>query len=495
MADTKLSYVKIFLVIILMVASTWLHLFNIQNTFIFQNDEARDVLISLKMIQSQRPVLLGPETSVGNMYLGPFYYYLMAPALYLSGLDPVGPAIMVAIFGIITTLLIFVYTKRKYGFWAAILAASFYTLSPIMLHHSRSSWNPNVIPFFIILLLLIDDYKKPISQILFGILVGIIFQLHYVALILPGLIFLYHSYHYLHDREYKNFFKLCSFALLGFLIASAPYWAFELRHNFVNVRAFFNYIFGNPSGDVNYPSFLSRFFANIKLLINGAIYSQSQTSQIPSTITSLTLIALVGIAMLARNLHLNIIIVSLLVLSVLKDRMNIHYLAFLFPSISIFIGSLFNYKYLKYLLVILAIYLFGLYQDTYKYGYFTVYQNSSIIKSQEVAKYIVGQADGRPYNVVGSEGSFINTISYFLAISSNPPRNDLQKLVFDICFGGPCKADEETTVLLFLSGPSHPSLVSYLGHPAINEFSTKRKIIKNEWVSYDVYVATIELLE
>ncbi len=85
---------------LVLLVSAFTHLYRIDKTFVFHNDEGRDALISYRMIDTKRPVLLGPETSVGNMYLGPFYYYLMVPALALSGLNPVGPAIMVAFLGI-----------------------------------------------------------------------------------------------------------------------------------------------------------------------------------------------------------------------------------------------------------------------------------------------------------------------------------------------------------------------------------------------------------
>ena len=88
------------LVTILLSLSAFVRLYRIGSTHTFHNDEGRDVLIALKMIESRRPILLGPQTSTGNMYLGPLYYYLMVPSLLISGLDPVGPAVMVAVFGV-----------------------------------------------------------------------------------------------------------------------------------------------------------------------------------------------------------------------------------------------------------------------------------------------------------------------------------------------------------------------------------------------------------
>jgi 4-amino-4-deoxy-L-arabinose transferase-like glycosyltransferase len=488
-----MNRLKVFLVFLIVGLSIFTHFYRIDQTYIFQNDEGRDALITFKMIDTGRPVLLGPETSVGNMYLGPFYYYLMVPALYLSHLDPVGPAIMVAILGIATTYLIFLLGRRSFGYWAGAIGALFYALSPIMLHHSRNSWNPNVLPFFVALLLLLPNFKKPIWQLSFGLLVGIIFQLHYVALILPGFMFLASSWEYLRERKFKSYLSFCLVALAGFLISSSPFWLFEYRHDFVNSSAFLTYLTATTSSNSVYPPFFNRFGSNLRLLIDGVLYSSSLTPAIPTFMTIAGIILFLGSLIFSGSRYSSLIFFSILALSFLKEKINVHYLAFCFPLVAVWFGSLFSKaKIIRLLMIALAIYLLIHFYPSHLYA-FSRTENAQVRRSRETAEYIVSRADGRPYNVVGSQGTFTSTISYFLAISSNPPRNDLQPLLFDICTGGPCKSDEETTVLLYLTGPAHPSLLDYLGHPAINEFTTPRKIIKNEWVTYDIYVATIEL--
>lgn len=488
-----MSKFKLALIFLVIAVSAFTHLYQIDKTYIFQNDEGRDALIAFKMIDSSRPVLLGPETSVGNMYLGPFYYYLMVPSLILSKLDPVGPAIMVAILGILTTYLIYLLGKKSFHYYVGVVSALFYALSPIMLHHSRSSWNPNVLPFFVALLLLLPNLKKPIWQVCFGFLVGIIFQLHYVALILPGFIFLTTSFSYLKELKFKPFLIFCLVALIGFLISSSPFWLFESRHDFVNSSAFLTYLSSKTATSTIYPSFLSRFWSNLRLLVDGVLYSSSLTPKIPPVMTLAGIIIFFISLIFSATRYSGLIFFSIFGLSFLKESINVHYLAFLFPLVAVWFGSLFKSGRLLLITGVgLALYLLIHFAPSHLYA-FSRTENAQVRRSRESAEYIVKQAGGRPYNVVGAQGTFTSTISYFLSISDNPPRNDLQPLLFDICTGGPCKQDEETTVLLYLTGPSHPSLVDYLGHPAINEFTTPRKIIKNEWVTYDIYVATIAI--
>lgn len=489
-----MSKIKFLIISLLILLTTFTHLYGIGNTYIFQNDEGRDALIAYKMINSGKPVLLGPETSVGNMYLGPFYYYLIVPSLILSKLDPVGPAVFVAILGILTTYQIFLIGKKSYNFKVGIIAALFYALSPIMVHHSRSSWNPNVLPMFTALLFLLPNLKKPIWQLVFGLLTGIIFQLHYVALILPGLMFLVAVFEYLRKSDFKSCLYFSLLTLLGFVISSSPFWLFEIRHQFVNSYAFISYLQSKTiETSTIYPSFFNRFANNISLLINGVLYSSSLTPAILTFTTLIGVILFFASCLYYPSIYSSLIFFSILLISVLKEGINVHYLAFLFPIVAIWFGSLFTLsKKISIPAIVLGLYLLVHFMPSHLYALSRT-ENAQVRRAKESADYIVKQAAGRSYNVVGAQGTFTTTISYFLAISSNPPSNELQNLLFDICFNAPCKQDEETTVLLYLTGPSHPSLIDYLGHPAINEFKTPRKIIKNEWVTYDVYVATIEL--
>ncbi|KKU22481.1 MAG: hypothetical protein UX34_C0028G0006 [Candidatus Woesebacteria bacterium GW2011_GWF1_46_13] len=95
----------IILGVILLVA-TFLRLYRISEYMTFLGDEGRDVIIVRRLLVDFDPILIGPGTSIGNMYLGPLYYYLMAPALALAGLSPVGPAVQIALLGVATVFFV-----------------------------------------------------------------------------------------------------------------------------------------------------------------------------------------------------------------------------------------------------------------------------------------------------------------------------------------------------------------------------------------------------
>lgn len=235
----KLS--PIFLLVILLVGA-YLRLHEISGYMTFLGDEGRDALVVKRMIVDHKFTLLGPTASVGGFFLGPIYYYFMLPFLWLWRFDPTGPAVMVALFGIATIFLVYVLGKRLFDEWVGLIASGLYAISPLVIAYSRSSWNPNLVPFFagLLLLLLYDLASKGKWNRVFwvGVVLGIGLQLHYLFLFLfvvSGLWLLAQG----KWRERLPYYVLCA---LGFLVGYAPFLLFEIRHGFPNTISIINFL-------------------------------------------------------------------------------------------------------------------------------------------------------------------------------------------------------------------------------------------------------------
>src|SRR3989304_5159037 len=98
---------EVLILLTILLAGAFLRLYKIADYMTFLGDEGRDVLVVKRMIVDHKFTLLGPTASVGGFFLGPIYYYFMLPFLFLWRLDPVGPAVMVALFGIATIYLVY----------------------------------------------------------------------------------------------------------------------------------------------------------------------------------------------------------------------------------------------------------------------------------------------------------------------------------------------------------------------------------------------------
>src|SRR3972149_9199904 len=101
------------LIALTLLVGAFLRLYRIDEYMTFLGDEGRDVIIVRRLLVDFDLILVGPGTSIGDMYLGPLYYYMMAPALLLSNFSPVGPAVMIALLGVARIFLVW-YIVREW---------------------------------------------------------------------------------------------------------------------------------------------------------------------------------------------------------------------------------------------------------------------------------------------------------------------------------------------------------------------------------------------
>lgn len=233
--------IEIFLLAAVIAVAIFLRFWQIRDYVVFLGDEGRDMIVMREMIREKRPTFLGPTASVGGFYLGPIYYWMAAPFLLLWRFDPVGPAYFVAAIGVVTVILLYKFI-RDVGFWPAILASSLYATAPLILRYSRSSWNPNPLPFFALLLIyflyLGIKKQKLIHFLLAGAAFGVSVQLHYLATILLAIaapVVIVNT----NFRKWPLFFI---FASSGFLITFAPFLLFEIKNGFPNFQTIAEFV-------------------------------------------------------------------------------------------------------------------------------------------------------------------------------------------------------------------------------------------------------------
>jgi 4-amino-4-deoxy-L-arabinose transferase-like glycosyltransferase len=142
---------EFFLLVVILAIGAFCRLYRISEYMTFLGDEGRDAIVVRRLLVNGDPILVGPGTSIGNMYLGPLYYYFIAPFLWLFQYSPVGPSVLIAIVGVLTIFLLWFASREWFGSTGALGASLLYALSPTIIIYSRSSWNPNIMPFFALL--------------------------------------------------------------------------------------------------------------------------------------------------------------------------------------------------------------------------------------------------------------------------------------------------------------------------------------------------------
>ncbi len=163
----------------------WLH---------FGSDQARDAFVIEKVVEDQASwPLLGPDASNTHFKLGPIYYYFQIVAAKIFGMRIDALAYPDLIFSILAIPLFFIFLKRYFSNQLSLILTSLYAVSFYVVEYSRFAWNPNPIPFFILLFLLalselLTARKKTAWWwiVLLGVTVGVGVQLHtLLLLILP----------------------------------------------------------------------------------------------------------------------------------------------------------------------------------------------------------------------------------------------------------------------------------------------------------------------
>jgi len=271
-----LSWIKqqrsesVLLILVLMLAA-FLRLYRIEEYMTFLGDEGRDMIVVRKLLVNFDPILVGPGTSIGNMYLGPLYYYLIAPFLWIANFSPVGPSIMVALFGVATVFLVWRVTRE--WFWnvlredkrhsrnicvGALMAAFLYAVAPVVIVYSRSSWNPNIMPFFSLVSVYsiwrVYAYLDFKWLIVLGVSFAFVLNSHYLGLLLVPVLALFYGLAIwkllmgaipdksLDKQAVKKDVKVyfLKYSLLGvvvFLFLMSPLVIFDARHNWRNFEA------------------------------------------------------------------------------------------------------------------------------------------------------------------------------------------------------------------------------------------------------------------
>lgn len=417
------EFLLVFLIILL---AAFLRLYRISDYMTFLGDEGRDVLIA-KGILEGKFTLLGPRASAGDFFLGPIYYYFMAPFLWLFRLDPVGPAVMVALIGIVTVFLIYKVTKEFFGAKAAIVASSLYAVSPLVISYSRSSWNPNPMPFVSLLALYLSykaienpAWKKFVT---IGILLGISLQLHYLAtfLIIIALAFLFLA-KFEKKFSFKVLLKHYLKIFLGFLIGFSPFLAFEIRHGFPNLRTIFNFIFSNTFQN-SYGDNIS--FINIAKDIFFRLFARLITNfptpdhfynflgqekllafwQITTVALGIcSILFIFGKKKKLTKIFFEIwLFLGIFLFGFYKKPIYDYYFGFLFPLPFILVGNflsqVYEYKKFKYLPKVLSIGVFlSVLILNLSYNPFRYEPNRQKEQVKKISQFVLSKTDNEPFN-------------------------------------------------------------------------------------------------
>ena len=470
----KLYAIRYTLYAILLLAS-FLRLWRISEYMTFLGDEGRDSLVVWKIVTFQHLTLIGPPTSVGSMYLGPFYYYLMAPFLWIAQFNPVGPAIMVALFGVASVYLVYLIGKEFFNSRVGLIAALFYAISPVVITFSHSSWNPNIMPFFALLLIYslfkLAREKKYHWLLVVSFSLAVALQSHYLGLLLIPLIIWEWIAVFRKTKETKHYILYTGYSILIFLILFAvPLIWFDLRHNFLNSRAFISFVQSRESTGLGI-GIIKRLIDNLTFLFERLILVKEKRLVWPFIIfLSVSLIQWFREEkdkIKRKNFKLLFLWlgIGLLGLGFYKKEIYDHYLGFLFPLPFLLTAKAldfyFNKKMIKFLSLglIIGLVLLNFYRCPLRFS-----PNRQLNRTKSVSRRILQEAGDQPVNMaLIADKNYHAAYQYFVEVWGSK--------VY--------KADNKITEQLFVVCENE--LCEPIGHPLWEIASFGWAKIEKEW--------------
>lgn len=443
---SKTTYIILTLIIFL---AAFLRLYRVNDYMTFLGDEGRDVL-AVKGILEGKFTLLGPRSSAGDFYTGPIYYYMIAPFLALTHLDPVGPAIMIALLGIATVYLIYYVGKKFFNSRVGLIAAGLYAVSPLVVTYSRSSWNPNPMPFFtlLILYLLYQAVQNKSWKYFLGVgfLYGIALQLHYIEIFVGIIIlcFVMFSYFYLKRRDLKLLTKQYLLIFSGFVIGFSAFLAFEVRHGFTNTRTIVNFVLhGDPTAtDLTHKTYTQIIQDVFFRVFARTIWNFPSTDLIQPLGKNILLIweiliLMVTVASIVLLLRYKNRLVSallglwlgfgVLLFGFYKKPINDYNFEFLFPLpfllTAYLLNKLYEQKKLSFLgkagavILFLFIFLHSLY-----YMPFRKAPNKQVRQMRTISEFVLSKTDSKPFNfALLTKGNSDHAYRYFFSVEKRDP--------------------------------------------------------------------------
>jgi len=433
----------------LLILGSFLRFYRLEALMTYLGDEGRDMVIVMDLLKGKNFPFVGPPTSVGKLYLGPIYYYFIAPFAWLFKMSPVGPTVFVALLGVLTIPLIYQTGKVFFNKQTALLAAVFYTVSPLIVKFSRSSWNPNPMPFFSLILLLSLFYwqktKKPKFIYFVFLSFAIMLQLHYlVYLLAPFLAWVIFKFNKKNEKK-KHLF----FSILIFIFLLSPLALFDLKHNFFNLKGILAILSDRSNEGFSFLDLFSRAKDRLRQLLS-LFFSFAergwQTTLIAFFVLAVGLIDWFKEKKIVKLLIYSWFIWSLFALALYRHSIYPHYLGFLFPFPALLlanaINKIFNKKKIFQLLGIgLSLFLL-VYMLKLTWADLSRPQVLNVNLVRKVTHQIAKESKGEPFNfALLAKNNYDDSYRYFLKLMKLPVfyETRVSKQLFVVCEGyKPC---------------------------------------------------------
>lgn len=208
-----------------------LFLYKIQSSYYFDSDFGRDLMWMYDILHG-KITLLGPKLSFGGYHVGPYYYYLFAPFLFLSSFLPHGVLIANAIISAFFLTLVFYSLRTRINVIFALFSSTWFAITAYILYTARNPGNAfsyiSALLFYIIFLMFGKTKPTLKSTFFYGLSTGLLMNFHPVSLLVTVPLTVSRLFLIKKSRLRQNIVFF-----FGALTTLVPIFLFEARHDFI----------------------------------------------------------------------------------------------------------------------------------------------------------------------------------------------------------------------------------------------------------------------
>jgi hypothetical protein len=247
------------LLTLVLLGGLFMRTYRIDQTLGFYFDQGRDAKVIWDFLYNRKLFLIGPTTGIAGIFRGPFYYYLITPAYFLGGGNPVFPSVFLSLTTIIAIVVMFVLGVKIHSRAAGLVAAIIGSFSLNILFASR--WLSNPTPMLLLSMVLVyvvyetlkykyskktaryKDYYWPVVAFLAGSSLfhfGSSGEFFYFPALL--IVFLWTLKRQGFGEKSTINFRSITHSIVAFTLTALPLILFDLRHQGIlsgNIKKFF----------------------------------------------------------------------------------------------------------------------------------------------------------------------------------------------------------------------------------------------------------------
>ncbi len=217
------------------------------NNYLFLMDMGRDMMAVKGIVFDHHLSLIGPHTSLGGVFQGPLWYYLLSIPTFLFRGDPWGSVALMLVISLAASVIAFFFMNRFFGFAAGIITFLLIAISPEAVAAATYSWNPHpmwlLVTFYIFFLFLIVSGKQKFQLLLWPTITLMTHFQTALAFFLLGSSLIYFGLRWKYNVKRYILFGL--FISTVFLL---PQIVFDLRHDFLMTRSIIAQVRGDDRG-------------------------------------------------------------------------------------------------------------------------------------------------------------------------------------------------------------------------------------------------------